>query len=784
MKRIFILFGVLALALGAQAQYNQKSNYIGFNVNGGFNTMMFKPTDGSYLPLYGFGSGLRYTHFFGRHFGIGLGAQYYNSLSVAIYDYTEVTPGLTHPDNPGVTYDLSATYKDWYEKQNFRYLTIPLEFYWRAPMGERWFFLFGLGAEFVLPLHGEYSPYNGSYKTEGYFPATGHTVSDMPEHGFRTYNSEDVDGSEFSVAPWGVNVIADLGFNYSLSNHWGLYIGLYGGFGLTNMLDSVSTEPLALINEDDASKLDYNGTFGSDQIDALRLLNAGIKLGINFGWNCHSGSKADDGSDLVSYDDQKAAKEKAKKEKADKKKQEKADKEKADKEKQAKDNQADDTKEQSQAPATTDNSQATNQQPTQTNAYGNNGADDAEAKAAEEARCNARRMNDDDMAQAMANVDADIADAEAMANETGSAAAKSAVADAKAKAADAKKAHKNGQYCKAYDLFNEAYGSIADSYAADAKTFADKSNAPEAKQAADDASLYADASHRDGLDCAMAASRNARLNSEIARNAEGGKGNTTAYLDPNYADYLANEALAMANDANCASAKTDAKDSSGKAYRGQLAPSYAACAKSFAESADCYAGKCGSAEAKAAAKEANAKAAEAAEAARMDDIAAAYRAARAAQQAAERARRVCGGNDNGNNAKQPANNEPAAKPADRAQLQQYLDQINATVHFDFAKTEPKFDSKTDLAIRALCAAMKADKNVKVLITGHTDNVGSAEGNMSYGHKRAEALKQLMVNKGAPAASISTASKGENEPVVENDTEEHRYQNRRAVITLR
>ena len=42
----------------------------------------------------------------------------------------------------------------------------------------------------------------------------------------------------------------------------------------------------------------------------------------------------------------------------------------------------------------------------------------------------------------------------------------------------------------------------------------------------------------------------------------------------------------------------------------------------------------------------------------------------------------------------------------------------------------------------------------------------------------------MVNRGAPASSISTASRGEDEPVVENDTDEHRYQNRRAVITLR
>ncbi len=755
MKRIFILFGVLALALGAQAQYNQKSNYISFNVNGGMNSMLYNPANGDNALALGFGGGLRYTHFFGRHFGIGFGAQYNYANASTLYDFTDITTGLTHDDNPGVTYDLHTSFDKWRERQNLRYLGIPVELYWRAPMGERWFFLFGLGAQFDLPLHGEYNATDGSYRTEGYFPAIGHMVSDMPEHGFRTYNAEDVEGSDFTVAQWGVSIIADLGFNYALSNHWGLYFGIYGGYGLTNMLDSVSTEPVVLINEDDASKLDYNGTFGSDQIDALHLLNFGVKLGVNFGWNCHSGSKAaKDDSDLVSYDDQKAAKDKEKKDKKDSKK--------------------DDSKQQNETPATSEN----NQPAAGNAAYGNNGADEAEEAAAREARCNARRMNDPDMAQAMANIDADIKDAEAMANETGNADAKNAVADAKAKAADAKKAHKNGQYCKAYDLFNEAYGRIADSYANDAETFAGKNNTPESKQAADDAALYAEASHKDGLDCAMAASRNARLNSEIACNADGGRSNNSAYLDPNYADYLANEAMAMANEANSASGKTDAKDASGKAYRGQLAPSYAACAKSFAESADAYAAKCNTAEAKAAAKEANAKATEAAEASRMGDVAGAYRAARAAQQAAENARRVCGGDDNAKA------NEPAAKPADRTQLQKYLDQINATVHFDFAKTEPKFDSKTDLAIRALVAAMKADKNVKILITGHTDSVGSAEGNMTYGKKRAEALKQLMVNLGAPAASISTASKGQTEPVVENDTEEHRYQNRRAVITLR
>ena len=627
MKRIFMMFGLLALGFSLSAQQNQHSNYIGFEVGGGMNGLTYKADNGNYYVGWGFQGGLRYAHFFGKHFGMGLGVQ--------------ATRTFAHDKVP--------------EHKMFTYLNIPVEFYWRAPMCNTWSFLFGIGGSMDMPLGGE----------------------------------------KAMTEKIGASIVADLGFNYELCDNWGLYMGLYGSYSFTDMYET------------------------DVQVPDLRLFYAGLKLGVNIGWDCHSGKKAakNDDSELAAYDN------------------------------------------------------ASNN-----GAFGNNNDAEEEA-AAREARCNARRMNNPDMAQANSDIDNDIAEAEQMAQATGNAAAAEAIADAKAKAADAKKARSNGQYCKAYDLFNEAYGLLADSYADDAATYAEGSSNENARKAAEDADIYADAAHKDGLGCAMAASRNARLNAEIARDAElNANKASVAYNDPSYAEYFAGEAKTMAEESGSKQAKTDAKDASGKAYRGNLADSYAASAKSFAASAKAYAAKGNNVDAKAAADEAQNYAALAAEAARMGDVAAAYRAARAAQQAAERARRTVNGNDN----------KPAAdgKAADRAQLQKYLDQINATVRFDFGSTEPKYDNKTDIAIRALCAAMKADSRVKVLVTGHTDNVGSAKGNMSYGKKRAEAMKQVMVNQGAPASSIATASRGAEEPVVDNDTDEHRNQNRRAVITLR
>lgn len=732
MKRIFIIFGLLAFAIAGQAQMNQHSNYIGLNAGGGLNTLVYSPTNGTWNPQLGFLGELKYMHFFGKHFGLGFGAQFNYSRARATFDFTESTANLTHPAN-GLNYDSRTVYNDWRETQTLMLLSIPVEFYWRAPIGERWFFLFGLGAQIDLPLKGEYSADDGSYELRGFFPATNVEYRNLPAYGFTVYNADEKDDIN-DLKKLGISLIADLGFNYAMSNHWGLYFGLYGGYGLSNLLDKVSDNPMldAPNGSTGAPVLNsYNGVVNSTQIDKLHLLNVGAKIGINFGWQCHareSGNGNDDA--LVAYDHNTGN---------------------------------------NYVSGDNNNAPVYNREEEEA-------AREAEEAAAREARCNARRMNNPDMATALANIDNDIAEAEQYANESNDAAAKKAVANAKETRSEAIDAYKNGRYCRAYDLFIDAYGYLSDSYASDARTYADKKKNNEiANQAADDATLYAEASHNDGLDCAMASSRNAKINAKIARDA-GNPESGAAYNDPNFASNLANQAIAMAKETGSKSALTDGNDASGKAYRGNLPESYAAAAKSFAESGEACAAKNGNAEAQAAVKEAKTAAAEAAEAARMGNTAAAYRAAVKAREAVQRA---CG--------VEAAPAKPAAsaaKPANRAELQHLLDLINATVHFEFAKTDPQFDAATDRAIDALCTAMKADKNIRVLVTGHTDNIGSAAGNMTYGHRRAEALKALMVKRGAPAASISTTSKGQSEPVVENDTDEHRYQNRRAVITLR
>lgn len=702
MKRIFILFSALALGFCASAQMNQNSNYIGLNVGGGMNTALLGADSASWMPKLGFVGELKYAHFFGEHFGLGFGVQYNLVRSGVSFDDMRVINTLNHPENH-LDYDLHSRFSDWKEGQTLHFFNVPIQLYWRNSLNERWSMLVGLGASLDFFLSGKYEATDGSYVSKGYFPTTNvwyysDATQDLRDQGFGEFKSADADKGDVELKKLGVSVIGDLGFNYALSERWGLYMGLYASYGISNLIDAdeaINDRPMVEVRNAVDGFSNYNGIVNSDHNDAFHLLSVGLKLGINFGWSCSHEPKITPVTPVV-------------------------------------------------VPV---------EEP----------VDDA---AAEEARCNARRMNDADMALAMQSIDADLAEAEKVANENGDVKAKAAIAKAKKEAAEAKEAHKNGHYCKAYDSFKDAYGSIAAAYAATAKACSNaKAGNKVAAQAASDAQLYATASRNDGLDAAIAASRNAKINEEIACQPEKKK---TAHEDIAYSERLSREALAMGTIAESKDAQELARKAAEQGKAGNFAESFATSAESFGKSADAFAAKCNKPEAKKLAKEANAAAAEAREAAKQGDIETAYTKAVAARDIANRIPTICA----------------KAEPMKQAEVQEKLDAINATVNFAFANDkDAEFDEKTNAALDAIVKNLQADKNLKVLITGHTDNIGSEQVNIRYGKKRAETLKALIVKRGAPAAQISTASKGPKEPVASNDTEEGRYQNRRAVITI-
>lgn len=285
MKNTILVSFIFSLSIFHCSLANaQHTNYLGLGLGGGLGSPLHSAVHGDAALGLGFGAGLHYAHFFGRHFGFGLGVNYNRLHGATTYDFTETTVGLTHASNPGVTYDLVTTYDGWRERQMLGFLSVPLELLWRWELGERSWLVAGLGAQLELPLHGRYTADEGTYATTGYFPAIGHTVENLPQHGFGSYNADteaDIEGLKPAVS-----LVADLGVRLPLGDRWGLYVGAYGTFGLTNMLDGTSTDPLLVLDPADPSQALYNGTFASAEVDGMRLLRAGVKVAIDFGWSC------------------------------------------------------------------------------------------------------------------------------------------------------------------------------------------------------------------------------------------------------------------------------------------------------------------------------------------------------------------------------------------------------------------------------------------------------------------------------------------------------------------
>ena len=98
------------------------------------------------------------------------------------------------------------------------------------------------------------------------------------------------------------------------------------------------------------------------------------------------------------------------------------------------------------------------------------------------------------------------------------------------------------------------------------------------------------------------------------------------------------------------------------------------------------------------------------------------------------------------------------------------------IFFDFNKATIKSKSKPvlDRAVEVLSEF----PSLRVEVSGHTDNKGSAEYNQKLSQKRADAVKEYLVGKGVAAERLETRGAGEDEPIDSNKTARGRAKNRR------
>ena len=120
-------------------------------------------------------------------------------------------------------------------------------------------------------------------------------------------------------------------------------------------------------------------------------------------------------------------------------------------------------------------------------------------------------------------------------------------------------------------------------------------------------------------------------------------------------------------------------------------------------------------------------------------------------------------------------------PEDKGPDQQIVVMDERALNFDFDKSvvKPQYFEMLHKFIEYVNY-----NDYEVVIEGHTDSKGTNAYNMALGMRRAQSVKAKLLEFGMdPGRIVGTVSKGEEEPVATNTTDEGRAQNRRIEFKL-
>lgn len=123
---------------------------------------------------------------------------------------------------------------------------------------------------------------------------------------------------------------------------------------------------------------------------------------------------------------------------------------------------------------------------------------------------------------------------------------------------------------------------------------------------------------------------------------------------------------------------------------------------------------------------------------------------------------------------------PVARPAPKPAEQKVKLAADTLFDFDKATLRPEGKAKLDEIVSQL-----GKYNVEVILAvGHTDRIGSDAYNQKLSERRANAVRDVLVNQyGVAGDRVSSVGYGESRPVADNNTDEGRAVNRRVEASV-
>ncbi|MCC5916136.1 MAG: PD40 domain-containing protein [Cryomorphaceae bacterium] len=129
--------------------------------------------------------------------------------------------------------------------------------------------------------------------------------------------------------------------------------------------------------------------------------------------------------------------------------------------------------------------------------------------------------------------------------------------------------------------------------------------------------------------------------------------------------------------------------------------------------------------------------------------------------------------------------EGADAPKEMVVYLQKLEQGGKVVlrNIFFAYDDYKLEENSFTELARVVHLLEKNPELRIEITGHTDNQGSDGYNEKLSANRAQSVRNFLVEKGISPGRVTAVGKGASEPMATNKTEEGRAQNRRIEMTI-
>ena len=101
----------------------------------------------------------------------------------------------------------------------------------------------------------------------------------------------------------------------------------------------------------------------------------------------------------------------------------------------------------------------------------------------------------------------------------------------------------------------------------------------------------------------------------------------------------------------------------------------------------------------------------------------------------------------------------------------------------FATNSFELSKESEVELNTLLKLMNDNPNIRIEISGHTDNTGNYQHNLTLSEKRSNSVKQWLLDKGIKANRIVAKGYGDSKPIDTNSTTEGKAKNRRTEFKI-